>query len=260
MTNPLAHSARATCLALNNAASTLGVVRYVAVDTWSAVHWGARQVGEIWELVCLHSGLDPYPLQGLRSYLAQGGDLTLGLQGGIHLLRHRKPPPLFELRTALHANLRIAAKAIPRGELATLPLTDEERIYAGQLPLIRRVSINDFCRWAEQVGLSKTPPWPDRNEQRRRRAAKPAAELLNLEVVNAPLRAMKAVAEGFKQRYQAGGRDTPSRAEVAHFLEERGARPNDKVIAAICKLLRPDSTPHGPRQAALDRRRATRSK
>jgi len=222
--------------------------RWVAVDEWSVAYWDNATSGEAWELTCLHSRLDPYPLRALRTYLGMGRAYALDLQ----LRMTKRPPPLLLRQHALHVNLGVVASAIRSGELPTLPLAEDEEFDFFR-PCMRRVEIKEFRRWAAQVELPRTLAWPDRadEDQRSRPRRRHQADQLVLDVVNDSLRLLKEVREAFRGRYRAGGRQTPTRVEVERFLiEELGEPPNRKLAAAITKFLAPDTTPHGPRRRA----------
>lgn len=235
---------------------------WVAVDQRTAAHWSAIEVGEAWEWGCLHSRLDA--LQSLRPYLAWAPDFGLAIQRSLCLGRHQALPPLLDRMIALYRNLEKMRSAVARGELPTvLPLTEEEQLFYWHRPLIRRVVKDDFLRWAQDVDLERTPPWPVRTEAvgGRRRRKTGDVEILELQVVNASLRAMKAVAHAFRQRYRTGGLSTPTREEIGRLLEDLGAgRFNRDLATDIAKFLRPESTPRGPLQAAQERRRHRRLK
>ena len=229
-------------------AASIRLGRWVALDEWSVAYWENATFGEAWELTCLHSRLDPYPLRTLRLYLSMGRDYALDIQ--LHMTK--RVPPLLARKRALHVNLEVVEWAIRRGELRTLPLVEDEALYVLE-PLMRRVAIKEFRQWAAQVELPRTLAWPDRadEDQRSRPRRRHQADQLVLDVVNDSLRLLKEVREAFRGRYRAGGRQTPTRVEVTRFLiEELGEPPNRKLAAAITKFLAPDTTPHGPRRRA----------
>jgi len=230
-------------------AESIHLARWVALDEWSVAYWDNATFGEAWELTCLHSRLDPYPLWALRVYLSMGRDYALDIQLG---MAKRPPPPLLVRKHALHVNLGVVESAIARRELRTLPPAEGEEFDFFR-PCMRRVAITEFRRWSAQVELPRTLAWPDRadEDQRSRSGRRQKADQLVLDVVNDSLRLLKEVREAFRGRYRAGGRQTPTRVEVERFLiEELGEPPNRKLAAAITKFLAPDTTPHGPRRRA----------
>lgn len=220
--------------------------RWVALDEWVVAYWRNTTFGEAWELTCVHCGLDPYPLRSLRNYLCMEYADVVAFQ----LRTLKRVPPLLSRQHALQVNLELVETAIRRRELHTLALAEGERRYAFH-PLMWRVSVKEFRRWAAQAPLPRTLVWPERTYQDQRSRPRPRqkADQLVLDVVNDPLRLMKKVREAFRKRYRAGGRQTPTRVEVERFLiEELGEPPNRKLAAAITKFLAPDTTPHGPRR------------
>lgn len=228
------------------ASAPIQLPRWVALDDCAVAYWRNTTFGEAWELTCVHCGLDPYPLHSLRSYLCLESAEVLALR--MRILR--RVPPLMGRQHALHVNFGIVKKAIRRGELRTLPLTEGEELLAFY-PLMWRVSVEEFLRWAAQVPLPRTLVWPERadEDQRSRPQTRQKVDQLVLDIVNHPLRLMKEVKEAFRRRYRVGGRQTPTRVEVERFLiEELGEPPNRKLAAVITKFLAPDTTPHGPRR------------
>lgn len=227
---------------------TLPVSLYVALDARASARWREANWGAAWQLTCLHSRLDPEPLDWQR--LCQGSHLDVDdPQWRDNYSYQELYLSSSPSKVALAENLRAVHEAIRARQLPTLSSYVQERRLHRQTPLARRVSMREFCRWAEFVGLARTPPWPARECQGAAVEVAASENVLQLPIRNHLIGLLKLVEERFRADYQVGGRRTPRVKDVTRIVVyELGEPANEKRDRLIAQVLKPADTPPGPRQ------------
>jgi len=227
---------------------TLPLSWYVALDVRAAARWREANWGAAWQLTCLHSRLDPEPLDW--QLLCQGRHLDPdGLQWMDNHSYQELCRSSYPLQVALGRNLWVVHEAIRARQLPTLSSYLEERRWHRHTPLARRVSMSAFCRWAESVGLARTPPWPARQAHAGVVDCAAVEDVFQLPIRNHLTLLLKLVAERFRADYEAGGRRTPRIEDVTRIVvHELGEPENVNRDRLIAQVLKSDDTPHGPRQ------------
>ncbi len=196
--------------------------------------WAARDVLELWQLVALHSSVDPDSLGATpeeailalrRSCLGDTIPLFVG--------RPIDDRPMARLRR----NFECAARALKVGGL--------EPFVGGMEASARtRVQVVEFSAWAKRVLLPVAGPWVPRHE----RGSTPHAWLVEFPYKTNELEIALNVARDLAGRYM--DEDTscaPSSPDaIRHAIDCYGA--SETAAKAIVRLIRPNHLPQGRRR------------
>jgi hypothetical protein len=200
--------------------------------------WANCDLYEVWQLVALHSGVDPdslgtSPEVAIRALrYSEFGDALQRLIGD-----RPKDQPIDRLKR----NLRDALRALREGKLK--PLVASEHLGPDTL-----VDVHAFSEWARQVALPKAGPWISRNGDvsfpDEWRAAFPRRTPM--------LEQLLAVASHFAQGYWEGTRaSVPTVPEVIDYAVAEFEM-NAGVAETFAQILRPAGLKKGrlPHSAA----------
>lgn len=205
--------------------------RAVRLDEAAKRKWANCDLYEVWQLVALHSGVDPdslgtSPEGAIRALLhSEIGDALQWLVGG-----PAKDRPI----DCLKRNLRVALRALRDGTLKPLIATE-------QLGPDTLVDLHSFSGWSREMTLAKAGPWisrdGDASSPNEWRAAFPRRTPM--------LEHLHAVASRFAVRYLEGTRTSvPSHHEVMKYAVEK-LHLSSSLAEAFAQILRPPGLTRG---------------
>jgi hypothetical protein len=226
---------------------------YAADDvTWAK--WGGHDALEVWQLVALHSNVDPDSLGiGSRGALSTFATVTFFDNAPVH-------PPL-EINhedpfRRLKKNLDSAEKAVEGGSLKRYV---DRYQRPGEVkatdPSMAKVAVSDFHAWSLRTGLPVVDGWPARPsaspEHSDHRWPWGSHETWRLRIFAEIAEQWRLVSEGGP--FDPTDSSTAPKKEVIVPMIQAMPVPSlerpisDKVAGAMFTMLSPDDLPKGPR-------------
>lgn len=221
-----------------------------AADEVTWAKWAGRGALELWQLVALHSALDPDSL-GIGIHGVRSTFLTVAFFDSVPV----HPPPVIDpddpLRR-LSKNLQSASEAFACGHLkehvaphSTVNATPSDTWANGDY-WDKRVAVSDFHAWSLRVNLPVVDGWPARSSSDSGRRWPWDSHETQL------LRELAEIGEHWRLISEGGKHDpddestVPKSEVIEPLLEAKGI--SEKVRQAMFTILRPDGLRPGPRR------------